>query len=227
MDQGWASRLYKHNMDGTLSLAGSWPISSTYLTDMTFAGGYLWTSDNMTNQTVKYSIDAGGPHELGRYPQPIPSALTDGAHGIGWDGQAFWLGQGNHIARVEYPSGRLLASYSAGYSCLGLEWDPERDCLWLLDNIPTGQGYWTTILRQYTVSGNSLVEIGQYDLQPFLTPSQDGNYGAAGLTVGGGYIWTTDQYHFKVLQLEVVPEPATLALLGAGLLGLWATKRWR
>lgn len=212
-NHGWSSRLYKHNMDATLSIAATYGTSSTYLTEMTFVDGALWTSDNMTNQTVRYAV--GDPtHEIARYAQVLPgSGLTDGAHGITYDGEAFWLVQHTTIARAEYPESIVLGSYSPGLtSTIGVEWDPGRNCLWVLDADPISYNY--TILRQYSYSGSTLSQIAEYDIGTY-TPS-----GAAGLLVYDGDIWTCDYTGFRILQFTlepaVIPAPGALMLGGIG-----------
>jgi len=213
----WSSSLYKHNMDATLSVAGVYGSSSVYLTEMTFVNGALWTSDNMSNRTVRYAV--GNPtSEVARYGQP---GLTDGAHGITFDGSAFWLAQANNLARVDYPSGTLLGTWQPGFaSVIGVEWDPTRNSLWVLDQHRPSV-LMTTTLREYKFDGTSVTEVASYDLWPYLSPypGDPTIRVAAGLDVSGGYIWTSDYFDFELLQFELQPVPVPGALV-LGAIGL-------
>ena len=218
---GWDSHLYKCNMDITLSVADDFDNSSKYLTGMTFARGALWTSDNFYNITKRYAV--GDPTlEVHTYPQP---GLPDGAHGIAYDGNYFWLCVGDMVEKIDYRDDRstfLGGSFYPGLaSPSGMAWDSDRECLWALEHIDN-----TTILRQLQPDTDGLSLIVSYDLAPFLEPHPvSGNYQASGLTVANGNIWTCDARNFRVVELGVVPEPTTVSLLGLGSLAFIRKRR--
>ena len=108
-------------------------------TDLAFDGIYIWASwkaadynlvDRFKTQLLlKIDPDTG---EIASTHQILFGGLSDGAHGLAWDGESLWYGFGNSLRALDR-TGKELAKYSVkGVSRIaGIAWD--GDALWLIE----------------------------------------------------------------------------------------------
>ena len=119
-------KIYKHNMDATLSIAATYNAPSNYPSGLTWDGATIWSCDYITHKIYKHNMDATLSIAA---TYDAPGAIK----GLAWDGEHIWCCDDaqNRICKHNKDI-TIDFSYPTPYAATnprGLTWDGEH--IWL------------------------------------------------------------------------------------------------
>ena len=120
-------KIYKHNMDATLSIAATYNAPSNYPSGLTWDGATIWSCDYLTNKIYKHNMD-GTLSVAATY-----DASVDSIKGLAWDGDHIWCCDDAQNRICKYNKDITIDfSYHQGSGLRGLTWDGGH--IWLCDS---------------------------------------------------------------------------------------------
>jgi len=229
------SSAYATPLIGTVNTVGQ---ASVTLTDITWTN--IFAVPNLFNvsppTTGSFSTLASGAsgsiNNLNSTLQPTGGNLETAITDIGWmvfpaagsfPGARFDL---ENIAQGSFTSAACAATPAPGQTCTPFPSSPFN-----LTNLGTPGGSVTGVLIGFSVSGDAinLTTLEETDMTGAFSTQINGTTLQAILATigGGGTVSNSYSANFTTTAPPTVPEPATVSLLGAGLVGLGLLQRRR
>ena len=121
-------KIYKHNMDATLSIAATYNAPSNYPSGLTWDGATIWSCDYVTDKIYKHNMDAT-LSIAATYDASVSSIK-----GLAWDGEHIWCCDGalNRICKYNKDITIDFSYRVVPYGAWGLTWDGGH--IWLCDS---------------------------------------------------------------------------------------------
>jgi DNA-binding beta-propeller fold protein YncE len=179
------------------------PAGNLTIGSMTWDGQYIRVSNVTIGSGTVNSIDPFTGAQVGSIP--VPAGAGERIEGLAYDGYSLFLTDISEVFEVDPATGALRNSYVTGYLMFGLEW--------VGDNILFG----AVPDKRQIVAFDKSTGVTIYS---FGAP---GSGDPQGLAFDGTYLYVADQASNTIYVM--VPEPATVLLLGLGGMSLLRRRR--